>query len=357
MQPPITRQRLHNQQISFRAFTKPCDVVRHLVALQAQDYQASQWAIGLRTNGLTVDTEIEQEVSDRQIIRTWPMRGTLHWVAAEDARWLLKLLTPRVIKSFAGRYRDLHLTNTILSKSRKLTEKALQEEQQLTRTELYRIFEQNGISTDNQRGYHILCYLAQQAVICFGERRGKHQTFVLFDEWVKHSKDLQGEEALAELAARYITSRGPVTVYDFSYWSGLKVTSARKAFHIVEDQFVKKENDGHTYWLPESFPGTLQNTEEIYLLPSFDEMICGYKDRSATLPSEHQKSTILRNGIIRPTIIQKEKVTGIWKRKIKKETIRIETEWFEESNQPDLRDLVTAGRNYGQFRDLQVKFP
>src|SRR5205085_1525694 len=92
----IAHRRLHNQLITHPTFDKPDDVVRWLVAVQAQDYPGALWAVGLRMRDAT-ETAIEQAIAERTIVRTWPMRGTLHFVAPEDVRWMLQLLTPRII--------------------------------------------------------------------------------------------------------------------------------------------------------------------------------------------------------------------------------------------------------------------
>ena len=76
----IAHQRLHNQLITHPTFDKPGDVVRWLVAVQAQDYPGALWAVGLRMRDAT-ETAIEQAIANRAIVRTWPMRGTLHFVA------------------------------------------------------------------------------------------------------------------------------------------------------------------------------------------------------------------------------------------------------------------------------------
>ena len=55
-------------------------------------------------------------------------------------------------------------------------------------------------------------------MIVFGPTDGKQPTFALFDEWITHSRDLAGDEALAEFALRYFTSHGPATVRDFAWW-------------------------------------------------------------------------------------------------------------------------------------------
>lgn len=324
----IAQLRLQNQQISYKQFETPKELVHYMVAIQAQDYLAALWAIGLRVSDSSIiESSVEQAIADREIVRTWPMRGTLHILASEDAKWMLQLLTPRVIKSSAGRHHQLELDENDFKKSRKLIEKALQDGQQLTRAELYCTLEDKGISTEGQRGYHILCYLAQNAVICFGPRRGKQHTFVLFDNWVPESRLLSGDEALAELGARYIKSRGPVTAYDFAYWSGLKITTSKKAFQLVEERFEKEEINDQTYWFSDFPKPPANKSSGIHLLPSFDEMICGYKNRSAILRS-HQKSIILRNGIIKPLILKEGEVIGTWKRILKKGKVRIETHWF-----------------------------
>ena len=102
----IARYRLANQGIANPTFAQPGAVVSWLGALQAQDYSGALWSIGLRMTSAT-ERDIEQAIADHTIVRTWPMRGTLHFVAAQDVRWLLALLTPRVIAQSAGRYRQL----------------------------------------------------------------------------------------------------------------------------------------------------------------------------------------------------------------------------------------------------------
>jgi ribosomal protein L16/L10AE len=81
----ILRRRLAAQRISTGALADPGEVVSWLGAVQAQDYLAALWAVGLRTTDAR-EKEVEQAISDRRIVRTWPMRGTLHFVGAADAR-------------------------------------------------------------------------------------------------------------------------------------------------------------------------------------------------------------------------------------------------------------------------------
>jgi hypothetical protein len=90
----LARRRLHGQRVIGPPFADPAAAVASLGAVQAQDYLGALWALGLRTRDAT-EAGVERAIADRRIVRTWPMRGTLHFVPAADARWMLELLTPR----------------------------------------------------------------------------------------------------------------------------------------------------------------------------------------------------------------------------------------------------------------------
>src|SRR5436853_3396306 len=137
----IPHLRLHNQYISRATFDKPADVVAWLGAVQAQDYLGAFWAVGLRT-GKAIEKDVEKAIADRKIVRTWPMRRTLHFVAAEDVRWMLELLTPRVVAASARRAEQLlGLDEATIARSKKLLEKVLQGGKQLTRSAMYEVLD------------------------------------------------------------------------------------------------------------------------------------------------------------------------------------------------------------------------
>src|SRR5580693_7398995 len=228
----IAHQRLINQQIAAPSHKKPCDVVAALGAMQAQDFLGALWAIGLRLPHAT-EAEVKQAIADRAIIRTWPMRGTLHFVAAADVRWMLELLTPRVIAGRASRHRAIGLDVPVFLRCEKLLVKALQGGHQVARGELLTLLERAGISTDGTRGYVILWRLAHERVICFGCHQGRQPSFALLDEWAPKAKSLPRVQALAELALRYFTGHGPATLRDYVWWSGLKVADARAGLEMV----------------------------------------------------------------------------------------------------------------------------
>ena len=221
----ILERRLLNQGVS-SSCSDPEAVLRTLGAVQAQDYPAALWAIGLRCKPRT-KSDVEAAVVERKIARTWLMRGTLHFAASTDVAWMLKLFSPRLVRTAGARDRHLGLSDEIVKKTGLLFRNALQGGRRLARSEMYRVLEKGGVPSSNNLGYHMLYRAAWDGLICFGPHLGKEPTFVLAEEWLPKPRPLAPEEALKEIAVRYLSGHGPATVKDCSWWSGLTVSDVR----------------------------------------------------------------------------------------------------------------------------------
>lgn len=348
----IARLRLHNQLITRPVLENPGDVVRHLGAVQAQDYLASLWAIGLRLPKAT-EADIEQAITERQMVRTWPMRGTIHYVAPEDVRWMLGLLTPRVIARSAGRYRELELDQQVFARSREVLTQALQGGKALSRNAIYEALGRAGISTASSRGLHILGHLAQQGLICFGPRAGKQPTFVLLDEWVPKSRTLGREEALAELARRYFESHGPATLQDFMWWSGLTAAEAKAGLGAVEGELAQVRLEGSGYWFAQG-PRAKGTPPTAHLLPFFDEFLVAYKDRSAALEALYLRQVNAGGGLLNPTVVLEGRVVGTWKRTLKKNAVQVALSLFAPLGKAQIQAIEAAAERYRGFLGLPL---
>ena len=259
-------------------------------AVQAQDYRGFLWAVGQRL-AASVAADVEEAIATRAIVRTWPMRRTLHFVAAADARWMLGLLAARLVRSNAGRYRQLELEAATFARSRKVLARALAGGGRLTRPAAYAALERGGISPEGQRGIHILAHLAQEGMICFGAREGNQPTFVLLDDWVPAAPRLSREEALARLATMYFRSHGPATARDFAWWAGLPARDVAAAVVEAAPALVRETHAGRHYFTgPGAPPRRLRSAA---LLPPWDEYLVAYKGREAALAAV-EMVTLLR---------------------------------------------------------------
>jgi hypothetical protein len=346
----IAQLRLANLHISKTTFKKPSDVVGWLGAVQAQDYLGSLWAVGSRMRNAN-EHIIEQAIVDRKIIRTWPMRGTLHYVLPEDVRWMLKLLTPRVIAGNAARQaKEFELDHVTIKRCKELFERALQDGKHLTRDGMYQVLEAAHISAAKGRGLQILWRVAQEGVVCFGGRQGKQPTFVLLDEWVPAGKVLERDEALAKLVSRYFASHGPATIQDFVWWSGLTVADAKAGIAMARQRLEQELFDGETYWLSSSARQRKDAMRSAYLLPSYDEYTVGYRDRSASFDARNAKQVNYWNNILpSPTIVTDGRIVGTWKRTLEKDIVVIKLLLFQKLAKAEDRAVAAAAHRYAEY--------
>lgn len=348
----ISHYRLCNQQIVNSTCRTPAEVVARLGAVQAQDFPGAKWSLALRLAGAT-DADIIRAIDERSIVRTWPMRGTLHFVAADDVRWMLRLMTPRVVAGSASRARQLRITDALIAQCCELFVRALEGGKQLARDEMYTLMEQHGIATVGQRGNHILWRAAQQGILCFASHQEKQPAFALLDEWIPVSRELSREEALGELALRYFTGHGPATLHDLAWWSGLKVSEVREALALVAPKLLRENVAGVEYWMA-SAP-TVSPLSTAFLLPGFDEYLLGYKDRTAVLNAEHASRVVPgSNGMFMPTIVVDGRVVGLWKRTLRKRSVSLELQPFAPLSPAHRAAVDYAAEHYGMYLGLSA---
>jgi hypothetical protein len=350
----ITDRRLTNQQLSATHFTQPSQLVAHFGAMQAQDYAAAKWAIGARLPGAT-EADIEAAIADRTIVRTWPMRGTIHFVAATDIRWMLDLLAPRMMSGLAGRRQRLGIDQPTLDRSRDIICTALSGDQQIARPQLYKLLEANGIATAEQRGIHLLQQLCLEGLLCIAAHEGRQPTFALIADWAPQAETKPRDEALTELTRRYYTSHGPATEADFAWWSGLTRTDIRWALTCLGGELVSANFEGRQYWYAAQTVAPTIGTG-LHLLPAFDEFFISYRDRSAMLEVEHHEKIVPGgNGMFKPIIVSHGQIIGTWKRTDKRGRVAVVAEPFWPVESAAISRLAIAAERYAHYRGLQLE--
>ena len=354
----LTSERLVAQRLAPVAATAtPAEVVRHSLAMQAQDFPGAKWSVGLRSPGST-DASIEQSIADREFVRSWPVRGTLHFVAGEDLGWMLALTGERMIRSAAGRHRQLELDDTDFALATDLATAALSGGVVMRRDTLIATIEAGGLSLSGQRAAHVLLYLAARGLTVFGPVDGKQQTFTLLDEWVPSPRVLDHDESLGEFALRYFTSHGPATIRDFAWWSSLTLTDARRGLAIaLESGTLEQRSVADVAYIgPASTPSSASG---VLALPGFDEYLLGYSDRSAPLAAEHFDRIVPGgNGMFLPTIVVDGEVVGTWRRTIAAKTVTIEPLPFDGSRltAAAVRGFRSAASDYARYLGRELRW-
>src|SRR5688500_10105797 len=140
----LIKLRLSNQQISYTEFKRPGELVQWFGAMQAQDFAAAKWALALRLRNCN-ESEIEAAIANKEIVRTWSLRGTWQFMAPNDVRWILKLVNSRLATIYASHYRKLSLDKAVLAKSQKALVRILKGGKALTRNEIKSALEKQSV--------------------------------------------------------------------------------------------------------------------------------------------------------------------------------------------------------------------
>jgi hypothetical protein len=344
----VVKLRLHNTGLSHSPFKSPDDAVSHLGAVQAQDFAAAKWALGLRIKNST-DEDIEKAFNEGKILRTHVMRPTWHFVVPEDIHWMLELTAPRVKAVLAHYNRKLELDDKLFARSNAAIVRALQDHTYLTRQELKTVLANTGIETDVQRLAHIVMWAELDGLICSGPKRGKQFTYALLEERVPKAKKLSREQALAKLALNYFTSHGPAQLKDFSWWSGLTVKDAKDALDLTRSKLEQATLDGKTYWFSTHTEVTTPKSPFAFLLSIYDEYTIAYKDRGHISETRDIERMISMGNALTAVIILNGKVAGTWNRTLKKSTVEIRLNPFRQLDEEEQEALESEVARYGTF--------
>jgi hypothetical protein len=271
---------------------RPREVVRHLVAIQAQLPSAAALAVRARASG-TSAVDVATAYGAGDLVRTWLFRGTLHVVAAEDVDWLLGLVRHTIIARTARRRSELGLDDATLEQSAAVLNEALAGGQPRTRSELFGALSTAGIDPAGQRGIHLIRSAALTGTVCFGPDRGHEPTWVAR----RPRPDRRTRpKALAELGRRYRVGYGPTDSRDLAAWAGLAAVDARQAWTGAAGA--------------EQHRGT--GVPAVRLLPHFDPYLLGYRTRDPVVAPAHAPAVWTGGGYIMPTVVADGVVVATW---------------------------------------------
>jgi len=295
-------------------------VVTWLGAMQAQDLASGLWSLGIRLPGASL-AEVEAALEAGEVLRTWPMRGTVHFVPSRDARWMVEILGERPLARASSRRAVIGLDGAVADRAVDVLGEALAGGRRLTRAQCLETLATAGVPVPGQHGYHLLWYASQRGVTCIAGSLGGEQAFALLDDWAPDPHRPERDEALGIIALRYFRGHGPATRQDFTHWTGLTAADARRGLAVAGDALTTVRSDGRELHLAADLldqhraaPQHL-GADDLLAVPGFDEYMLGFKDRALFLAPEHLSAVVPGgNGIFRATLVRQGRVIGTWTR-------------------------------------------
>ncbi|MBC3761807.1 winged helix DNA-binding domain-containing protein [Quadrisphaera oryzae] len=325
----VARLRLVSQRLvahpSLEVPADPAAAVAHLLAVQAQDLPAAHVAVASRTP-VRDAAAVRAALDDGRLVRTWPMRGTLHLLTAADAGWVTRLLGPRAVQAAAKRMRDAGLDEAAFERALAVARELLAAGP-ASREELGRAWTAAGFEPGTSTTYRLLNHLATCGELVLGPLRGTDQLVVLADAWLPDGarrEDEPEEALLADLAARYLAGHGPASVADLVRWTHQTAGAAGRAVAAVHaaGRLVAVTCEGRTLLggpeladLVGDLDAVRDATRGVLLTAAFDELVLGYADRTATLAREDEALVVPGgNGMFKPVVVVDGRAAGTWAR-------------------------------------------
>jgi uncharacterized protein YcaQ len=301
----VLAERLTAQALAGPPLNDPAAVAGRLLAVQGQDPRGFRLAVRARTERLTA-TDVEQALGRRELVVTWLNRGTLHLVCSEDYPWLQALTTPPLFTSSVRRLRQEGVSEAKVERAVETIERALADEGPLTRIELRERIDAAGVPTEGQAMIHLLFLAALRGVAVRGPMIGKQHAYVLVRDWLGETPSIDREQALAELARRYLAGHQPATDRDLARWAGLPLRDARAGLEAIAGE-IEQGEDGLLRPTKRPEPAKLPPPR---LLGAFDPVLLGWTSREDIL-GQHTR-LVTRNGIFHPFAMVNGRAVAKW---------------------------------------------
>lgn len=343
---PVTL-RLLSQELISPQFTSAHDVVAHFGFMQAQDYRAMRWAVGMRTKKPSLKA-FEKEFDEGRIIRTHLFRNTWQLIAAEDYWWMVDLCSAKARSGIRnwGKGAGITISENEEERFRTFLSATFPGRRSVSRDEIIDLAFDSGTSTDKEKTKLQISLAEVSGIICSGETDGGNRTYALSAERIPAQRTKTKEESLAELARRYFRSHAPASLEDFVWWTGLNIGDCKKGIGYLGDELVRKDWKGQTFYIHTGCRTKGNRPGAIRLLPAYDEYLIGYKSRHIALHPDHRHHAHDQKGIFWPVILQDGEVVGNWTANGGK----ITTSTFHENHELDQTKLQEEIRRYQTFQ-------
>ncbi|MFN2582066.1 MAG: winged helix DNA-binding domain-containing protein [Candidatus Dormibacteria bacterium] len=353
--------RMQSQRLSdeARCGGDPLAVLSAVTAVQAQSFDAARASLRVRSNGLTVIAVNRALDHDRSIVWTWLMRGTLHFVSAEDVRWLLALYGPRNIARDRGRRAQVGLDDATCERALRVIRRVLAHGP-LTRPQLRDGLLRGGIDVSRhpQTLIHLVAHAAHRGVIVVLPPVGRDNRFALLDDWLGGRVGARVDDPEAELARRYFRAYAPATETDFAAWSGLPMANVRRAMRAIGEELQESSlGAGRLFELraPRRRARSSSPAPEplVRLLPYFDTYLLGYRPRDQMIDPAYMKR-VIDGGWLRPTVCVDGWIEGAWRLRRERREALLDVDPFGELSDDVRRGIDREVTAIGMFLERPV---
>ena len=332
--PQVHAFRLLRHHLTKRAPKKDlARVVGDIGGAQAQVMSAAELQIATRVDCKVTDVR-KALWTDRTLVKTWLMRGTLHLIPADDLPLYTAAMSGRWMRLRPSWLKYMQTTESEFWRLAQDIGAALDGEP-VTREELIKIAGKGKpphIHEILRSGWGgMLKPAARSGLLCFGPSRGASVTFVNPRRWLGTWRDVEPDEAIVEIARRYLRAYGPATRIDFARWWGAWPGVGAAAWSGLTEDVVPVALDGVHFDLLEADLDAIRTArieQRVALLPGFDPYLMGYASRDHLVERAHASKVSRTAGWISAVVLVEGKVAATWTHTLTNKTLRVTVEPF-----------------------------
>jgi hypothetical protein len=313
--------------------------VARIGGLHAQLLSSAELTLHARVDDLDVDAVTRALWTDRTLVKTWAMRGTLHLLPADELPAFVgaqRAIPPRHHQ--AAWLKHHGLTRAQADAILAAIPDALADAE-LTRDELAtaveRLTGESGLAEKLSGGFgDLLKPAAFAGDLCFAPNAGRNVRFTRPDRWLRDFVPADTETGVAHVVRRYLAAYGPATREQFARWFGMtSAPQAAKLLRSLGDEVAEVVLDGAQAFVLATDVDEIMLAEPqgtVNLLPAFDQYVVGApRATPAVLDPAHRADVYRPQGWLSPVLLVDGVITGTWSVNGKGRGTEIAVEPFE----------------------------
>jgi Winged helix DNA-binding domain len=335
------------------ALRDPVAVVQAAGPVQAQDPRPTKHAFRARARKLTAADIDRARTEERSLLRAWVMRKTAHLFPSEDAGWILPIFARVIVPWSRRRLADFGFDARAQERALEVIHRAVERDGPLTRPELVERLERAGFEAATEAKYHLWGLATLDGELCLGPDRNGLTCLVRTRDWIGELRSPPREQALGELALRYLRAFGPASERDFARWAGLPLRDTSTGLRQIAAE-LDEVNAGDDRLMVVGRPPRVAPSPVVRLLGAYDNYNLAYVSRAFAVGPEGEKRINPGGGLIRPSVVVDGRAVATWSSKRTGKRLTVTVDPFAPLDDDVLVAIGVEVADLGRFESLEA---